>query len=57
MGLAHDGTLAPGMLLKLIAENGVARSGAVRWATAGRAGVRLVEPLSSEELERVGETV
>nr|WP_166177258.1 PilZ domain-containing protein [Altererythrobacter segetis] len=57
MGLAHDGTLAPGMQLKLIAENGVARIGAVRWATAGRAGVRLVEPLSSEELERVGETV
>jgi hypothetical protein len=57
MGLAHDGTLAPGMLLKLIAENGVARSGAVRWASAGRAGVRLVEPLSSEELERVGETL
>lgn len=56
MGLAHDGTLAQGMLLKLIAENGVARSGAVRWASAGRAGIRLVEPLSSEELERVGET-
>jgi hypothetical protein len=57
MGLAHDGTLAAGMLLKLIAENGVSRSGAVRWASAGRAGIRLVEPLSSEELERVGETV
>jgi len=56
MGLAHDGALAAGMPLKLIAENGVTRSGAVRWATAGRAGVRLVEPLSSEELERVGET-
>jgi len=55
MGLAHDGTLVPGMLLKLIAENGVTRCGAVRWATAGRAGVRLVEPLSSQELERVGE--
>ena len=36
MGLAHDGTLAQGMLLKLIAENGIARSGAVRWASAGR---------------------
>lgn len=57
MGLAHDGTLAQGMQLKLIAENGVARSGAVRWASAGRAGIRLVEPLSSEELERVGERV
>jgi hypothetical protein len=57
MGLTHDGTLAPGMLLRLIAETGVARSGAVRWASAGRAGVRLVEPLSSEELERVGEAV
>jgi hypothetical protein len=56
MGVAHDGTLAAGMLLRLIAENGVSRSGAVRWASAGRAGVRLIEPLSSEELERVGET-
>jgi hypothetical protein len=55
MGLAHDGTLAQGMALKLIAENGVARSGAVRWARAGRAGVRLIEPLNSEELERVRE--
>jgi hypothetical protein len=57
MGLAHDGTLAPGMVLRLIAENGVARSGAVRWATAGRAGIRLAEPLGSEELDRVGEPV
>ena len=57
MGLAHDGSLAMGMPLKLIAENGVARSGAVRWASAGRAGIRLVEPLSSEDLERVKETV
>lgn len=57
MGLAHDGTLAQGMVLRLIAENGVARSGAVRWASAGRAGVRLIEPLSSKELERVGEAV
>lgn len=57
MGLAHDGTLAQGMLLRLIAENGVARSGAVRWASAGRAGIRLVEPLSSQELERVGARV
>ena len=57
MGLAHDGTLAPGMLLRLVAESGIARSGAVRWASAGRAGVRLVEPLSSEELERVGQPV
>lgn len=55
MGLAHDGSLAEGMQLRLIAENGIARSAAVRWASPGRAGVRLTEPLSSEELERVGE--
>ncbi len=57
MGLTHDGTVTAGMLLRLIAENGVTRSGAVRWASAGRAGIRLEEPLSSEELERVGEAV
>jgi hypothetical protein len=57
MGLAHDGSLAAGMPLKLVAENGIVRAGAVRWASAGRAGVRLDERLSSEELERVGGTV
>jgi hypothetical protein len=57
MGLTHDGTLAAGMLLRLIAESGVTRSGAVRWATAGRAGIRLVDPLNSQELEWVSEAV
>jgi hypothetical protein len=55
MGLAHDGSLAEGMSLKLVVESGVERSAAVCWATGGRAGVRLTEPLSCEELDRVGE--
>jgi hypothetical protein len=53
MGLAHDGFLEPGMLLKLVVDSGVARSAAVRWSSDGRAGVRLLEPLDCAELERV----
>jgi hypothetical protein len=50
MGLAHDGSLAPGMLLKLVAESGLERGAAVRWSQNGRAGIRLMEPLTCEEL-------
>lgn len=50
MGLAHDGSLAPGMLLKLVVESGLERGAAVRWSAHGRAGVRLMEPLTCEEL-------
>jgi hypothetical protein len=57
LGLAHDGSLAEGMELKLIVAGGIERRGAVRWASAARGGVRLLEPLTCEELERVGEAV
>ena len=50
MCLAHDGSFAPGMLLKLVVESGLERSAAVRWSEHGRAGVRLMEPLTCEEL-------
>jgi len=53
MGLAHDGSLEEGMLLKLIVESGLERSGAVQWSRDGRAGVCLLEPLSCEDLENV----
>jgi hypothetical protein len=53
MGLAHDGFLKTGMMLKLVVESGVSRSAAVRWSREGRAGVRLLEPLDCAELERV----
>ena len=54
MGLAHDGSLEEGMQLKLIVESGIERCGTVRWSKDGRAGLRLREPLTCEELERVG---
>ena len=54
MGLAHDGSLAEGMLIKLIVESGIERCGTVRWSKDGRAGIRLLEPLTCEELEQVG---
>jgi hypothetical protein len=50
MGLAHDGSLAPGMLLKLVVESGLERGAAVRWSQDGRAGIRLMEPLTCQEL-------
>ena len=54
MGLAHDGSLAEGMALKLVVESGIERCGTVRWSRDGRAGIRLLEPLSCAELEDVG---
>jgi hypothetical protein len=53
LGLAHDGSLSTGMLLKLIVETGIAREAAVRWSRDGQAGVRLTEPLTCAELERL----
>ncbi len=53
MGLAHDGSLKTDMLLKLIVESGIEREARVRWASDGRAGVRLLQPLTCEEIERV----
>jgi hypothetical protein len=53
LGLAHDGTLAPGMELKVTVDNGIERTGMVRWSRDGRAGLHLLVPLSCEELERV----
>lgn len=50
VGLTHDGTLRPDMLLRLIAESGIEREARVRWSRGGRAGIRLLEPLSCEEL-------
>lgn len=53
MGLAHDGTLARDMLLRLFLETGVEREARVRWSRRGLAGIRLLEPLSCDELARV----
>ena len=50
MGLAHDGSLKRGMLLKLVVESGLERGAAVRWSEDGRAGIRLMDPLTCEEL-------
>lgn len=50
MGLAHDGSLEPGMLLKLVVETGLECGAAVRWSEDGHAGIRLMEPLTCEEL-------
>jgi hypothetical protein len=53
MGLTHDGGLARDMLLRLILETGIEREARVRWSSRGQAGIRLLEPLSCDELARV----
>lgn len=53
MGLAHNGGLARDMLLKLVLESGIEREARVRWSRRGQAGIRLLEPLSCDELARV----
>jgi hypothetical protein len=53
MGLRHDGSLVPDMLLRLIVDSGIEREARVRWSRDGCAGVRLLEPLSCEELARI----
>ena len=51
--LAHDGTLASGMPLKLVVESGLERDATVRWSKGGRAGIRLMDPLNCAELDRI----
>jgi hypothetical protein len=51
VGLTHNGSLKPGVLLKLVLESGLTRGGAVCWSQGGQAGVRLAEPFTPEELE------
>ena len=51
VGLAHDGTLRPGMFVSLVLESGAVRRGAVCWSKNGQAGVLLGEPFKLEELE------
>jgi hypothetical protein len=53
MGLRHDGSLGPDMLLRLIVDSGIEREARVRWSREGCAGVRLLAPLSCEELARI----
>jgi len=49
--LAQAGFLEADMMIRLVTESGTSRTGLVRWADGNRAGVRLTEPLTCEELE------
>lgn len=51
VGLLHDGSLRPGMFLKLVLESGATRRGAVCWSKDRQAGVLLGEPFAFDELE------
>jgi hypothetical protein len=51
LGLAHNGSIRPGISVKLVLESGVTRSGAVCWSKDGHAGVILAEPFTHVELE------
>ena len=51
VGLVHNGSLKAGVVVQLVLESGLTRSGAVCWSRDGHAGVRLAEPFTHEELE------
>lgn len=51
VGLIHNGSLRPGVMVKLVLQSGLTRGGAVCWSRDGQAGVRLAEPFTREELE------
>jgi hypothetical protein len=51
VGLTHNGSLRPGVIVKLVLESGLTRAGAVCWSNDGHAGVSLAEPFTQEELE------
>lgn len=54
VGLAHNGSLRAGVIVKLVLESGLTRAGAVCWSKEGHAGVLLAEPFTQEELESAG---
>ena len=51
MKLAHDGSLRPGLPVKIMLENGIERRAVVRWSENSMAGVRLLKPIPYEELQ------
>lgn len=51
MKLAHDGSLRPGLPVKLTLENGIERRGVVRWSENAMAGVRLLTSIPYERLQ------
>jgi hypothetical protein len=53
IGFGHEASLPPGTRLRVLFDNGVARSAVVRWSEDQRAGVELLDPLSQEDLETI----
>lgn len=51
IGLAQDGRLRIGTRLKLVLENGMERRGVVRWSSDNSAGLLLIDPFCSTQLE------
>ena len=54
LGFSHDGWAQPGMKLLVMFEGGIERRGIVRWSDASSAGLQLLDPLASSDLERLG---
>jgi hypothetical protein len=54
VGIMHHCSFRPGTRVKLRFENGLERSGIVRWADHHHAGLALMEPFACEELESAG---
>ena len=54
VGLSHANRIQSGTNVKLVLETGRELRGVVRWADRDRAGVSLLEPLTSDELAGAG---
>lgn len=50
MKIAHDGSFAPGLRVKVVFGSGIERRGIVRWAKDGLAGLMLTETFTAQEL-------
>ncbi|MBG6119463.1 MULTISPECIES: PilZ domain-containing protein [unclassified Sphingobium] len=53
MKIAHDGSFAPGLAVKILLESGIERRGFVRWVRDELAGISLTELFSVDELRIV----
>ena len=51
IGVAHGGCFTPGVPTKLLFPGGNEHRGVVRWSDEGRAGIFLIDPLPSDQLE------
>jgi hypothetical protein len=63
MKIAYDGSLEPGVRIKVVLENGIEQRGVVKWSKNQVAGLRFLKPIPCEmvdsvaKMNRIGPTV